>query len=223
MRHPSQFIVLEGGDGSGKTTQAKLLSEALAKSGPVSAFKFPRKDAFFGSLVYECLSGEHGDFLALSPYIASLPYAIDQARARPQLEEALECGHVICDRYAPSNMAHQAAKVPAEEWANIVKFIETATYDELGALRPDLIIYLDVPVEISMKLLAEKGIKKDQHEDDLPYQRAVREVYRELARERLDWRYVDCMHEGKLRSPEENHNMILDLVYAACTIPEDMR
>ncbi len=85
MRQKNRFIVLEGGDGSGKTTQTKLLVDAMAKSGPVQAFKFPCKDAFFGALIYECLSGEHGDFLALSPYLASLPYAIDQARARSQL------------------------------------------------------------------------------------------------------------------------------------------
>ncbi len=119
---------------------------------------------------------------------------------------------MICDRYAPSNIAYQAAKVAPEERAKVVQFIESVTYDELGALRPDLVIYLDVPAEISMELLAKKGIKKDQHEDDLSYQQAVREVYRELAHGRPDWQYVDCTNEGRLCSPEENHKIILNLV-----------
>lgn len=209
METRGKFIVLEGGDGAGKTTQAKLLAEALVKEGPVSAFKFPRKETPFGALVYEYLEGHHGDFLGLSPYLASLPYAIDQATAREELERALAAGHVVCDRYVESNLAFQAAKCSGSLRKGVIDFIERTTYEDLGALCPDLTICLEVPAEISAVLL---GRRKDQYEDDMRYQKQVRGIYRTLARERKKWRVIDCMKHGALRTREDIHAEIFALV-----------
>ena len=81
------------------------------------------------------------------------------------------------------------------------------TYAELGAIPPDQTLYLDVPAEISARLLTKEG-KNDQHEANIAYQESVREMYRMLARERSDWRHVDCAPDGVLRSPESIHKEI---------------
>ena len=203
------FIVFEGGDGVGKSIQAALLAEALAANGAVTSFKFPRKETAFGALVYECLDGYHGDFLELSPYLASLPYAIDQAIARRDLEVALSKGHVVCDRYVGSNLAFQAAKCSGSMRRKVIEFIEHTTHDDLGALRPDLVIYLDVPADVSSGLV---GAKKDQHEEDLRYQEVVRGTYRMLAQERPEWRTIQCMKGSALRSPQDIRQEIFELV-----------
>lgn len=204
-----KFIVIEGGDGSGKTTQAALLLDALKKQGVAATrIKFPRKELFFGAFVYDCLDGKYGDFLALDPHFAALPYALDQSTAKAHLVEMLERGHVIADRYSPSNLAHQAAKLSGEnDQRALIDYVEKVTYDELGALRPDLVVYLDVPADISSQLSSAQG-KYDQHEADRSYQKRVREVYRMLARERDDWRMIDCAKNGQLRSKEEIHENI---------------
>jgi dTMP kinase len=207
-----KLIVLEGGDGAGKTTQARLLVEALEKETPVTAMKFPRKGSAFGALVYECLDGHHGDFLELSPYLASLPYIIDQATARKEIEQALTQGHVICDRYVPSNLAFQAAKASGQARKNVTAFIEKTTYDELNAVRPDIVIYLDVPPRISDGLV---GSAKDQHEKDMQYQEVVHGIYQTLTEERDKWYRIDCIVRGTLRTRDDIHQEVFAVVKKA--------
>src|SRR4051812_18225473 len=107
------LIVIEGTDGAGKATQSALLLKVLKKQRSVSFFDFPRyKQSNFGRLIRRSLSGEFGNFLELSPYLSSLPYMLDRARAKYLLLESLKEGDVICDRYTTSNLAHQTAKLP---------------------------------------------------------------------------------------------------------------
>ena len=118
------LIVLEGGDGSGKATQSKLLLEYLKKSGRVSYFDFPQYgENVFGTLTGKCLSGDFGDFLHMSPYLSSLPYILDRACAKDKIISALRRGHVVCNRYTPSNIGFQSAKISdkkeAEEPAEV--------------------------------------------------------------------------------------------------------
>src|SRR5688500_18149023 len=94
-----KLIVLEGGDGSGKATQTKLLSEAMERKRRVSVFDFPRYASPYGKFIKEALSGKHGDFVSLSPYFAALPYALDRAAASQEIKDALKRSHVICNRY----------------------------------------------------------------------------------------------------------------------------
>jgi dTMP kinase len=211
----NKFIVIEGGDGSGKTTQVGLLVAALTEQSVViETIKFPRKEQFFGKFVYECLDGAHGDFLALDPHFGALPYALDQSRAREEIEQALLREHLIADRYAPSNLAHQAAKLEDEKVRReAIAFIEQMTYEELGAPMPDLTIYLDVPAKISAELQKREN-KSDQHEANLAYQARVREVYRMLARERDDWRQIECAPGGILRPREDIQKEVMQEVLA---------
>jgi len=204
-----KFIVIEGGDGAGKGTQAKLLVDRLSKETKVTFFDFPQYEkTLAGKLVGRYLKGEFGDPLLLSPYIASLPYALDRVAARDELNKALEEGVVICNRYIPSNIGHQAME-----------------YGELKLPKPTLVIYLYVPVEISSSLVEKKDARayiggesakgaKDGHEKDMEYQQKVVNVYTKMSKERSDWKLIDCVKDGRLLSIEEIHDKIMKIVKA---------
>ncbi len=210
MEHP--LIVIEGGDAAGKKTQTQLLFNALGEKGfPCSTFSFPRYNHFYGSLIRRSLNGEFGDFLSLNPYIASPLYTLDRVEAKKELRKALKRGPVICDRYTPSNLAFQGAKLSEIDREEFIMVTEQAEYGSLRLPRPSIVIYLKVPVEVSAKL-SQGRLNQDQHEADLDYQKRVVEVYEKMAKERNDWTIVECVHEGKLRSPEDIHQDVLSLV-----------
>jgi dTMP kinase len=219
-----KLIVLEGGDGSGKGTQTRLLIDALAKAGVnLQEFDFPRYEgSSFGKLCGEALKGLHGDFRNMSPYISSLPYVLDRVSAKNTLEQALEKGTVICNRYTPSNIAYQSAKLSGKEKQDFIKFIEDAEYKELGLPKPDLVIYLYVPIEMSQKLIGKKKARsylgkqgsRDQHEQDVAYLVRAVQTYLELAEKykRQNWHVVDCLEKGVMLSRDEIHRKIFGIV-----------
>jgi dTMP kinase len=219
-----KLIVLEGGDGSGKATQTTLLIGALKTRGvKLQEFDFPRYEgSMFGKLCGEALKGLHGDFRNMSPYIASLPYAMDRVAARSDLEESLSRGTVICNRYTPSNIAYQSAKLFGKEKQKFIKFMEEAEYGELGLPKPDLVIYLYVPIEMSQKLIGKKKARsylgkqgsRDQHEQDVSYLVRAVQTYLELAEKnrRQNWHIVDCLEKGVMLSRDEIHQRILGIV-----------
>jgi dTMP kinase len=216
------LIVLEGGDGSGKATQSKLLLEFLKKSGRVSYFDFPQYGQnVFGTLTGKCLAGVFGDFLHMSPYLSSLPYILDRACAKDKIISALRRGHVVCNRYTPSNIGFQSAKIASKKGKeDFIKFLEQGEYEEIGLPRPDVVLYLDVPRDVASALVFQKeeraylGKKKakDQHEKSLTYQEKVSEVYKTLAKERKGWHIVSCAKNGHILPPEVIHKKIISLV-----------
>lgn len=208
-----KLIVIDGSDGSGKTVQTGLLVDALKKSGNVAMFDFPQYDTFFGKLIKRALHGEFGDFAHLSPYIASLPYMLDRATVRDNIRSALLRGHVVCNRYTSSNLAHQMGKLsdPAER-AALKMFLEQAEFDELKLPRPDCVIFLAVPVAISQELTAQRNPVKDQHEADENHLQSASDAYRELAESEPNWHIIDCAPEGKLLSPEAIHTKVWEIV-----------
>jgi dTMP kinase len=220
MSTRGKLIVFEGIDGAGKTTQAGLLLAALTKSGHASGIRFPRYEkSVFGALAGECLAGKHGDFLALSPYLSSLPYILDRAGARHEMLVALTAGHIVCDRYTPSNIAHQCAKLPPAERAAFASFMERGEYEELALPRPDIVFFLRISVASAASLVERKGPRmylsgqrtKDVHERDLGYQERVAEAYEELVRTKPGWHAVECMDGERLRTPEEVHSLVMEV------------
>ncbi len=221
-----KLIVLEGGDGSGKTTQMAILKERLEREGvSVSLLKFPQYEGSrAGRLIYECLAGKHANFRHLSPYLASLPFTLDRVTAREHLREMLSGGTVLLDRYTPSNIAYQSAKLLPQDRPKFIDFLEGLEYDELGLPRPSAVIYLHVPVSIASDLIACKDArgylagsadnKKDQYERDTAYQEEVQRVYLALAAERPDWHTIECTRDGLILSRDEIHQQVYDLVHA---------
>jgi dTMP kinase len=202
----NRLIVFEGIDGAGKATQVELLRKRLVASGKkLTVIVSPRYDTPTGKIVKRALEGEFGNFVALSPYLSGLPYLLDFAAERDELVKALEKGMVICDRYISSTLAYHSAKLPQTKQKAFLDFVENLVYRDLHLPKPDLFIYLDVPVSNAQRLM--KGKKKDQHEKDVGYQKRVADAYNSLAK-RKDWRKISCTKDGKILSPQEIHEKI---------------
>ncbi len=219
------FIVFDGNDGSGKATQTKLLAEFLETSGKEHLkMDFPAYDRnFFGAFVGECLAGKHGDFLHMDPKIASSLYALDRLESAPAIRSALDAGKVvIADRFASSNQIHQGGKIADDsERAEFLLWLEKMEHEVLGIPRPDAIIYLNVPVEISLGLLTQKRAAKNQIladgqrdtvEEDRTYLERSHETAQWLAAREGNWNVVACMTAGVLRSPESIHTEVAKII-----------
>lgn len=222
--HSGKFIVLDGNDGSGKATQAKLLCERLSKEGTqAEKIDFPRyQDQFFGKLIAECLAGEHGDFVHLDPKIASTLYALDRFEASPKIREWLAEGKIIIsDRFTSANMIHQAGKIEDEEDRILfLAWLKEMEHGILGVPVPDAVVYLDVPTVVSLKLLQEKRTAKnhtlmtdrDTVEEDRQYLERSHASARALAASEDNWHLVSCAEGDTMRTPEDIHEEVYALV-----------
>ncbi|MFR5134823.1 MAG: dTMP kinase [Acutalibacter sp.] len=213
------LVVLEGLDGSGKGTQAKLLAEALVCRGvPLRPVTFPDYSSPSSSLVKMYLNGEFGaEPEDVNAYAASAFYAVDRfASFRKGWGGDYRQGKLIlCDRYATSNMVYQMGKLPRAEWDGYLAWVEDFEYQKLGIPRPDLVLYLDMPIEVSQKLLLQRyqgdSGKKDIHESHLAFLRSCGECAR-YAGKRLGWKVVPCAKGGEPLPVEEIHRAVLAAV-----------
>jgi dTMP kinase len=207
------LIAIEGIDGSGKGTQARLLVERLNASGQSAALlSFPRYEAtFFGRAVGEFLNGRFGSLAEAHPFLVSLLYAGDRFESRDTLQK-LVARHdvVVLDRYVPSNVAHQAAKLDGAERERLIEWIETVEHGIYELPRPDLVILLDIDVAAARSLIARKQARSytdraaDLQEADAAYLARVRELYLQLAARSGEWRRVEGLRQDRtIRSVEE--------------------
>lgn len=219
------LIVLDGNDGSGKATQAKLLADYLNTHGrPAITVDFPNYDRnVFGTLIGECLAGKHGDFVHMDSKIVSTLYAVDRFESAPAIREHMaKGGVVIADRYTSANQIHQGGKIAdKEERKKFISWTETVEYDILGIPRPDLTVYLQVPLEISLELLSQKRAaknaslgdgQKDQVEEDRTYLEQSHETAIWLAGHQPNWKVVNCEKDGAMRSREDIHVEVVGLI-----------
>ena len=206
--YPGTFIALEGSDGSGKGTQFKLLAERLKAVGyDVETFDFPRYDQPSSHFVKQYLNGDYGPASDISPYSASLFYALDRFEAAPLIRKSLQAGKVVLsNRYVGSNMAHQGAKFTNEaEQRGFFIWADSLEYQLLGIPRPALNLFLRLPAEVSQKLIIQRAeqnsAKLDQHEADIEHLRRAVTTYDTLCRLfPKDFRSIECAPEGKLLS-----------------------
>ncbi len=215
-----KLIVIEGGDGSGKTTQAKLLVEQLRKNKvQVKYMDFPQYyPSFHGKTVAKFLRGEFGGIDQVSPYLASLAFALDRVSVKEQMEKFLsQGGLIIANRYATSNMAHQAAKFSNDsDKEKFLKWIYDLEYKVHKIPKEDIVIYLYVPWPIGARLSRERGAQKylegkeDIHEANIVYRKNVEEMYLQLTEHQNNWFKVDCVEDEALLPKEEIHRRILN-------------
>jgi len=208
------LVVICGIDGSGKTVQSELLCERARRAGrAVRCIEFPRYDGvFFGGLIARYLRGEFSeDPASVNPYLAALPFACDRWEAAPRLRDWLgEGALVVCNRYVSANLAHQGGKIQSpEERREFCDWVEKLEYDVFKLPRPGLHVWLDMPPEIAVELIAGKshrdylrGETSDIHERDLAHLKATREIYRELAEREEGWLRVDCAAGGEPREAQ---------------------
>ena len=210
------LIAVEGVDGSGKGTQARLLEErARAEGLRVRVFSFPRYgDNPFADAAARFLNAEFGD---APPQLAALPYAGDRWLAKPAIEAALhESDLVVCDRYVASNMAHQAARLDGDDRMRLVEWIAAVEYGIYELPRPALTVLLDLPAETAQELVLRKGAREytehahDMLEGDAAHIAAAQAVYRSLVDD--SWQVVEALRAGELRAPEEIAAEVWDAV-----------
>jgi len=220
------FLVLDGNDGSGKATQAALLVDALQKEGiPATKIDFPRYHTnVMGKLIGECLSGAYGDFVGLDPRITSVLYAADRFESAGAIREALAEGKVVvADRYASSNQIHQGGKIESpEDRKRFLRWLEEVEYGVFGIPKPDAVVYLKVPVTVSLELLTQKREAKigmladgetDQAEQDRQYLERSHDTALWLSEREPNWLVVDCVDEaGAMRSRDSIHDELLAAV-----------
>ncbi|MBR1560589.1 MAG: deoxynucleoside kinase [Clostridia bacterium] len=214
-----RLIVIEGLDGSGKATQAKLLTEALKAAGVnVRAVSFPDYQSDSSALVKMYLAGEFGKKPEdVNAYAASSFYAVDRYASYKRDWGAIyeNGGTIVADRYATSNAVHQCSKLPRDEWDEYLDWLFRYEYDLLGIPAPDLVIYLRVDPDVSQRLMRARyhgdEAKRDIHERDLDYQRRSREAA-EYCAKRFGWRDVACARDGEMRSIEDIHAEVMDIV-----------
>ena len=210
------FIVLEGLDGAGKSTQIRMLRQLFADRGVESEYvHFPRFDSpVYGQLIARFLRGEFGGVQEVDPYLVALIFAGDRADAAPQIRQWLAEGKaVVRDRYGYSNVGFQCAKLPAgEERDRLADWIVNLEFGHNALPRPDLSLFLDVPFAFTERKLSEvrEGDDRDYlqggqdiHEASLQLQQDVRSVYLASAAKDPSLRVVDCSDaSGAMESPE---------------------
>ncbi len=231
MKHKrGRLIVVDGGNGSGKNTQAQLLVNYLKINKIHTAyFDFPQYYlSFHGQIIAKYLRGEFGSVDEVSPYLASLAYALDRASVKDQMQDFLEKGgYIVANRYATSSMAHQSAKFDSvREREEFLRWIYQLEYKVHRIPKEDLVLYLHVPWKIGMALTKKKGAqpylkgKVDIEEADIKNRIISEKMYLELAKHNSHWVKIDCVDKGRLLIPTAIHKKIVDVLKQRHFLPK---
>ena len=226
------LVVLEGLDGAGKSTQVKKLKRYLESvCTSLDYIHFPRYGSpVYGNLISRFLRGDFGANSAVHPQLVALLFAEDRHGAADEIRAALKGGgSVLLDRYVYSNIAYQCAKLPDEKEAEELRdWIFNTEYGDFNLPRPDLNIFLDVPIDfVEARLKAARaGADRDYleggsdiHEADIEFQKKVRAIYRKQCGIDPSFIRIDCSDEfGFMLPPDEIFAKIKDVVDKALGI-----
>lgn len=213
-----KLIVIDGLDGSGKTTQFDILREKLAAVTAVKAISFPDYQNPSSALVKMYLNGEIAESAAdVNAYAASSFYAVDRYASYKMFWEQnyLNGELILASRYVTSNAIHQMGKLSESKWDSYLEWLADYEYSKLGLPKADMVIFLDMPVEISQRLMSGRyggdESKKDIHEANVKYLQICRRsaLY---AAEKLDWKVVPCSRDGEVLSVAEINGKLMQLI-----------
>lgn len=216
-----KLIVFEGTDGTGKSTQLRLLTKRLADEGTdFRKLQFPQYLEPSSALIRMYLGGEFGDSPDdVNAYAASTFYAVDRYASFKKSWGAYyqAGGLLLSDRYTTSNAVHQGGKLPAGEREAFFHWLYDLEYRRMGLPEPDLVLCLDMPIELSEQLMRRRESQTDTsadiHERDEAYLMQCRRTAVEAARY-YGWKVISCARDGEVRPPEEIHEEIYTLVKA---------
>ena len=217
-----KLIVIEGTDSSGKETQTKRLFEKLEEKGlKVKKISFPNYDSPACEPVKMYLAGAFGeDAMKVNPYPVSTMYAIDRyASFKTDWEKFYnEDGIIVTDRYVTSNMVHQASKIrDLDEKKQSLNWLEDLEYEKMGIPRPDLVIFLNMPTEMAVRLMAERKNKitgeekKDIHERDKEYLKESHANACKIANI-YNWKEIKCNDGERIKTIKEIGEEVFSLV-----------
>ncbi len=219
-----KLIVIDGTDGSGKTTQLNLLMAKLKVNGfKVKTVHFPNYTNFFGGFIGHCLTEQYYNFINVHPKIVSALYAADRWESSQKIKKWLEEGYVvILDRYVSANQIHQGGKIKSPvKRASFLKWLDEMEYKVFKIPRPNITIYLSLSVRLIEHLIKERnqnsvrayaGNKKDVHELDMDFQKNSRNSAMWLSKVLKNFIKVDCAPKDKLRSREDIHEEVYEKV-----------
>ena len=210
-----KLIVIEGTDGSGKSTQFGLLTQRVTAEGrEFQRLVFPQYAEESSALIRMYLGGQFGNSPSdVNAYAASAFYAVDRYASYKKVWGAWyeNGGLVLSDRYTTSNAVHQASKEPEETRGEFLRWLYEFEYDKLGLPAPDLVIYLDVPTDFTEKMMrsreAATNTHADIHEQDLQYLATCRRTGKAAAKF-YNWTVINCVRDGAMRSIEDIHEEI---------------
>ncbi len=220
------LIVIEGLDGAGKSTQVKMVKEYILSAGmDLEYLHFPRYEApVYGELIGKFLSGEFGANDQVHPQLVALLFALDRADAGKQIRQWLSNGKtVLLDRYVNSNIAYQCSKIADREKRNaLMEWIFKLEYEIYAIPRPDINIFLDVPISFVAKKLQEnrEGEERnylhggsDIHEASIEFQKGVRDIYLQRCSIDANFKRVNCSTtEGTMAAPDVIFSRIKDVL-----------
>ena len=210
-----KLIVIEGTDGSGKSTQFHRLTDRLRHEGRTfQQLVFPQYQEESSALIRMYLNGEFGTRPSdVNAYAASAFFAVDRYASYKKVwgQWYAQGGLVLSDRYTTSNAVHQASKEPPENRAEFLRWLYEFEYEKLGLPRPDLTIYLDVPTDFTEKLMRSREesthTHADIHEQDLAYLATCRRTGKAAAAY-YGWTVIDCVRDGIMRGIDDIHEEI---------------
>lgn len=208
-----RLIVIDGIDGSGKTTQVSLLAKALADKGiPHEVISFPRyEDNLYGKLIRRYLEGEFGSINEVNPYLMALAYAGDRVLAKPQIEKWLSEGKVVlANRYVSASKAHMGANLPEEKREEFIDWLDELEYVTNGMPKEDLTILLSINPGTGQENVS--GKHTDIHEENIKHLEDASKIYLDLAKSEKNWKVINCMNGSQMRLPQDIHGEIMDLI-----------
>lgn len=216
-----KLIVIDGTDGSGKATQVEYLMNRLKKEGhTVKMVDFPEYyKNFFGGFIGHCLKEQYYNFVQVHPKIASVLYAADRWESSKQIEEWLKKGYVVlANRYVSSNQIHQGGKIREKKKRDdFLKWLDTMEHRVFGIPRPDLVVFLSVPIKVTLQLMKDRdkgheraylGKKKDVHENDPKFLENSRRSAIKLVSELSNFVKIECAKGMKMRTREDIHEEV---------------
>jgi dTMP kinase len=220
-----KLIVIDGTDGSGKATQVALLMKRLKKDGyTVKSVDFPEYyKNFFGKFIGHCLSEQYYNWVNIHPKIASVAYAADRFESKEEIEGWLVKGYIVLsNRYVSANQIHQGGKIAnAKKREAFIKWLDEMEYKVFKIPRPDMTLYLSLPIPIILKLIGERDgkmkraylkKKKDVHENDKNFLINSRKSALWLSTILKNFIKIDCVVKNQIRTREDIHDEIYDKV-----------
>lgn len=198
------FIDLEGLDGSGKTTQTELICKRLQADGiDYRQIKLPDYESDSSILVRKYLAGDFGKNAGdVNAYAASVLYAADRFASYTEKwgEDYRDGKLIFADRYTPANALYQMTKLDKADWDPFLEWLFDFEYEKIGIPAPDKVIFLDMPVEVSQRLMTSRyngdESKKDVHEANVEFLNACREAAL-YAADKYGWSVISCAENGE--------------------------
>jgi len=209
-----KLIVIDGIDGSGKTTQVELLTKYLTeKNIPFEIISFPQYGKNkYAIQIKKYLQGKMGRIEDLDPYSIAKLYASDRLTVKDLIRGWLDQGKlVIANRYVSSNKAHQGANLVDKEREKFLKWLEELEYQTNGMPKPNLTILLKLDAKVGQQN-AIKDHLKDIHEENLVHEEKAAKIYLKLSKTEKNWAVVNCMDDGVMRIPQDIHQEIIRIL-----------